>query len=217
MPNQSYRHRRLAYLAAKIEQTHIIEELLEPGLVELCQIAQMLQVDEQELCACHLFGIFPEGPCSPNMIMALMLCGTSVPQEQAMIMGYVSMADVEVDFLRTMYSIVASRRYMEPRPTVIRAPDRLEWLLLRIDDNRFRQEARMSRQSFFALVAAIKGHQGFSSTSQAPQQPVELQLLVALRRFGMSGNGASVGIIARNFCISEGSVIKVFDKHDLIR
>jgi hypothetical protein len=35
-----------------------------------------------------------------------------------------------------------------------------------------------------------------------PQQPVELQLLVALKRFGCCGNGAFIEAIARQFAIS---------------
>jgi len=113
--------------------------------------------------------------------------------------------DNDVDFfdcLILLYVAVTSERYLSIRNPVPRAPDRLEWLLHSLDDRRFKQEARMSKNFFRQLVASIEGHIIFQNKSKNPQRPVEHQLLVALKCFGTFGNAASVGAIARSFGIS---------------
>jgi hypothetical protein len=107
----------------------------------------------------------------------------------------------EDDFLTTLYSQVASARYLDRGSAVPRAPDRIQWLLTQLDERRFKQEARMSKRRFRELADLLRQHAVFE-VKRVPQRPVELQLLVALKRFGCCGNGASIGVIARHFAIS---------------
>ena len=60
----------------------------------------------------------------------------------------------------------------------------------------------MTRDYFHRLVELIRGHSVYK-TKKVPQRPVEQQLLVALKQFGCFGNGASVGMLARYFAISD--------------
>ena len=96
------------------------------------------------------------------------------------------------------YQQIVSRRYLSNREMVPRAADRLCWLFTVLDDDRFRQEARMSRGFFFQLVNLIENHPIFHNNWKCPQRPVSQQLLVALRRLGQFGNGAAVGLVAQN-------------------
>lgn len=100
------------------------------------------------------------------------------------------------------YVQVQCQRYLEPRNQIVRAPDRLEWLLYELDDKRFKQEVRMSRHYFQELVISIENHTIFQNNSNHQQRPVHHQLLVMLKRLGCSGNGASIGVIARHFSLS---------------
>ncbi|POV95982.1 hypothetical protein PSTT_15921 [Puccinia striiformis] len=77
----------------------------------------------------------------------------------------------------------------------------------RLDDIRFKQEFRMCQESFHQLVSEIRDHPVFQNRSNIPQRPVQDQLMVTLKRMGTYGNGASVGMLARFFRISEGTVI----------
>ena len=101
-----------------------------------------------------------------------------------------------------LYVAITSERYLTIRNPVPRAPDRLEWLLHSLDDRRFKQEARMSRNFFCQLVASIDGHIVFRKKYRNSQRPIEHQLLVALKGFGTYGNASSIGSIARSFGIS---------------
>jgi hypothetical protein len=100
------------------------------------------------------------------------------------------------------YVQIQSHRYLEQRGHVSLAPDCLDWLLYELDDKRFKQEIRMSKLNFQNLLAHIANHPIFKNKSNHPQRPVEHQLLVGLKRFGIFGNGAGVGMIARFFRIS---------------
>ncbi|KAG2219657.1 hypothetical protein INT45_012358, partial [Circinella minor] len=59
----------------------------------------------------------------------------------------------------------------------------------------------MSSVAFYDLVDKIKNDQVFQNNSYICQAPVREQLIVALYRFGMYGNGASAGQVARHFGI----------------
>lgn len=96
------------------------------------------------------------------------------------------------------YVLVSQNRYLVPRGSVPRAPSKEEFLFNQLDNDRFKQELRMNRSSFFAIYEMIKGHEIFVSTPQKPQTDVKIQMMVALERLGSYGNGASVGKIARS-------------------
>lgn len=110
--------------------------------------------------------------------------------------------------LEAAYLFIYSQRYLLTREGIRRAPNRLDWLLNELDDGRFKQETRMSKENFFQLLALIEKHEIFHTAGRRPQRPVHHQLLVALKRFGCFGNGASVGNIARSFGLS-GKTLKI--------
>ena len=106
---------------------------------------------------------------------------------------------------------VPSSRYLSPRVQVPRAPHRIHWLLFELDDDRFKQELRMSRDSFEQLAEMLKSDAVFQTPPRRMQQaPVRHQLAVALTRFGHFGNAASVGKTARTFSISVAFPLNFF-------
>ncbi|KNE96111.1 hypothetical protein PSTG_10533 [Puccinia striiformis f. sp. tritici PST-78] len=102
--------------------------------------------------------------------------------------------------------MLKKKRYLAPRVRLGRAPEITEYLFS-LDDIRFKQEFRMCQDSFHQLVSEIQDHPVFQNRSNVPQRPVCDQLTVTLKRLGTYGNGASVGMLARFFRISEGTVI----------
>ncbi|KNZ47217.1 hypothetical protein VP01_659g3 [Puccinia sorghi] len=77
------------------------------------------------------------------------------------------------------------------------------------------REFWMSHQSFDSLLSLIQNHPVFYSNSNLPQQPVHDQLMVTLRQMGTSGNGSTIGMLARLFRISEGAII-LFCNHVVV-
>ncbi|KNE95046.1 hypothetical protein PSTG_11639 [Puccinia striiformis f. sp. tritici PST-78] len=102
--------------------------------------------------------------------------------------------------------MLKKNRYLAPRVRLGRAPEITKYLFS-LDDIRFKQEFRMCQESFHQLVSEIRDHPVFQNRSNIPQRPVQDQLMVTLKRMGTYGNGASVGMLARFFRISEGTVI----------
>ena len=64
----------------------------------------------------------------------------------------------------------------------------------------------MTRSSFESIHSLIQDDDVFITTRRQ-QLNMRLQVLVTLHRLGTSGNGANLGMVARKFDISEGSVI----------
>ena len=100
---------------------------------------------------------------------------------------------------------ISSRRYLDRSQKVARAPSRINWLFNELDDERFIQEVRMSKDAFYMILDKIKDNSIFISSGSKPQKPVLLQLLVTTRRVGFYGNGASVGNTARYYGVG-GSI-----------
>ncbi|KAI7967485.1 hypothetical protein MJO29_000762 [Puccinia striiformis f. sp. tritici] len=117
-----------------------------------------------------------------------------------------SSEDSDLEDLIVALIILKKNRYLAPRVRLGRAPDITEYLFS-LDDVRFKQEFWMSQGSFHQLVSEIQAHPVFQNQSNIPQRPVQDQLMVTLKRMGTYGNGASVGMLARFFRISEGTVI----------
>ncbi|XP_055356364.1 uncharacterized protein LOC129601553 [Paramacrobiotus metropolitanus] len=97
-------------------------------------------------------------------------------------------------------------RYPDPRLTVPKSSNFMRNILPNLDDERFRQEFRMSQSTFEIVLGKIANHQIFVSNNPKPQSSVSDQLTIALYRFGNSGNAASIGKTARRFGLSEGTV-----------
>lgn len=102
----------------------------------------------------------------------------------------------------TALSIVLQERYLTPRTKVPRAPSRVDWLLNELDNDRFKQVLRMNRESFFEIFGLIQNHPIFKTEVKKPQTDVKIQMMVALERLGLSGNGASTGRMARAYGVS---------------
>lgn len=60
----------------------------------------------------------------------------------------------------------------------------------------------MTKESFQQLVDMISECSIFYNNSNNPQEPVELQTMIALQRLGHSGNGASFLSVATDYSIS---------------
>src|SRR3954447_10770975 len=56
------------------------------------------------------------------------------------------------DDIWQLYVQVQCNRYLEPREHVPRAPQRLEWLLFQLDERRFKQEVRITKDAFQELL-----------------------------------------------------------------
>ncbi|KAF8890351.1 hypothetical protein BD779DRAFT_1671316 [Infundibulicybe gibba] len=76
------------------------------------------------------------------------------------------------------------------------------------DPKRFRQNLRVSPGTFDNLVIRIQDNPVFTNNSHNHQFPVEIQLAIALYRFGHDGNAASVDAIAQWASVSSGLVVK---------
>lgn len=76
------------------------------------------------------------------------------------------------------------------------------------DHKRFRRNLRVLPSTFDGLVAAIEDHPVFENNSNRKQFPVEIQLAIALFRFGHDGNATSVESVAQWAGVSVGLVVK---------
>lgn len=76
------------------------------------------------------------------------------------------------------------------------------------DPKRFRRNLRVNPDTFDVLVARIEQDPLFSNNAYTQQFPVEIQLAIALYRFGHDGNAASVEGIAQWAGVSVGMVVK---------
>jgi hypothetical protein len=109
------------------------------------------------------------------------------------------------DMLHLLHAVM-SVRYFAPRTTLQQAPPIHDFLLVRLEDRRFKQEFRMSRDSFIKLCDRVADDPVFQNNSNNPQRPIKEQMMVTLKRMGCFGNGASVGMLARFFRVGEGTV-----------
>lgn len=71
----------------------------------------------------------------------------------------------------------------------------------------FRQIFRMNKDSLEYLINRLSLHPVFNNNSRNRQQPVFVQILVALSQLGCNGNGASVGRISRMCGVGYGTVL----------
>ncbi|EFP74151.1 hypothetical protein PGT21_050170 [Puccinia graminis f. sp. tritici] len=113
---------------------------------------------------------------------------------------------LELEDLLHLLKAVTSVRYFAPRTTLQQAPPIHDFLLVRLEDRRFKQEFRMSRDSFIMLCKRVADDPVFHNNSNNPQRPIEEQMMVTLKRLGCFGNGSSVGMLARFFRVGEGTV-----------
>lgn len=98
------------------------------------------------------------------------------------------------------------------RPSTVKKASQMYLVLIEYKENdpkRFRRNLRVSPTTFDELVSSLEDNEVFHNNSPtAKQLPVEIQLAVALFRFGHDGNAASVESIAQWAGVSAGMVVK---------
>ncbi|GAU99305.1 hypothetical protein RvY_10330 [Ramazzottius varieornatus] len=114
--------------------------------------------------------------------------------------------DDEVDVPAVLLQFVTATRYLQ-RPEVPKSKHFVEYLLPALDDERFKEEVRMSRELFEMVLSKIVGHKAFNLHGKTPQADPRLQLMICAYSFGSSGSSASVENIAGRFGVSEGFVL----------
>jgi hypothetical protein len=121
-----------------------------------------------------------------------------------------SSIDSDLAILQAL-KILQEKRYLNKREQLPKTPCIAD-LILRIYKQQrpreFRRFARMDPDTFDRLASQLEGAEIFSSNSSSVQQQLEvpLQLLIALLRFGHSGNGSSCSKIATMCGVGVGTV-----------
>ena len=112
----------------------------------------------------------------------------------------------QIQELMELKAHILSFRFFEPYQSI---PKSLQHrtTLLTLPTSEFRQAFRMNKDTFLFILNRIQNHQVFQNNSYNKQQPVWIQLLVALERFGFDGNSCSVGKVARSLGIGNGTVV----------
>ena len=111
-------------------------------------------------------------------------------------------SDQEMKMLEVRTKMLKKCRYLRTRESVPKSSHFVDKVLGKLDDACFKENVRMSRDTFIDLSNRLSEHRLFNNTSQNPQRSIQLQPMVALYRFGRSGNGASVEKLARHFGVS---------------
>ncbi|OXA48398.1 putative nuclease HARBI1 [Folsomia candida] len=106
-----------------------------------------------------------------------------------------------LEVLETMAFFEASR-YIEDRKAVPKSVHWLENVLPQLNEKRFRAQLRVNKATFLDLLEIIKG----TIAQSNHQEPLELQLAVALNQLGTYGNASSSENIATKFGLSHGFV-----------
>lgn len=112
------------------------------------------------------------------------------------------------DMLLAAMEELTRMRYLNQRGDVIRTAASMENRLEQqySDPDLFRKSARIDPVTFDLLVDTLKDQPIFHNESHIPQMPVERQIFIALKQFGIYGNGGSVYEIAEWAGIGHGTV-----------
>ena len=98
---------------------------------------------------------------------------------------------------------VGENRFFKAKTTVPKIDFNLKYNLIRsLDDDRVRQEIRMSWASFDILYSMLASNDMYTRHVTRRRVSVQVQMFVALERLGTYGNGTSVGRMARAYGIS---------------
>ena len=112
-------------------------------------------------------------------------------------------------FVRSELERMFAHRYEVPRNQNPRGPSLMQFVLNEYKTRRsdlFRQDLRVSPDTFDKIVEMISGHPVFSNNSNNPQSPVGVQLAIALFCFGHYGNAASLERVRKWAGTSKGFV-----------
>jgi len=108
-------------------------------------------------------------------------------------------------------AILSSRRYLAAvRRTRYKCADWYTNVLLRSDEDQYRSYMGMSRTTFAYVLSMLRAHARdvFTSRRGTTQIRLDIQLSIALFRFGHYGNGSRVHFVADLFGMSSGAVVK---------
>lgn len=108
---------------------------------------------------------------------------------------------------------ILSSRYLASATSATPVPKSSQLYLVLVEfkadkPRNFRLNLRVSPSTFDRLVERIEDHPIFYNRSNSMQFPVEIQLAIALYRFGHDGNAASVDAVAQWAGVSVGLVVK---------
>jgi hypothetical protein len=112
----------------------------------------------------------------------------------------------EIDELLDLKAHILSFRYFSSSNSIPKSLQHRTMLLI-LPGDEFREAFRMNKDTFLFILNKIQNHKVFKNNSRHQQQPVWLQLLVSLERFGFDGTSSSIGKISRSLGISRGTVI----------
>ncbi|XP_049302157.1 uncharacterized protein LOC125775544 [Bactrocera dorsalis] len=119
--------------------------------------------------------------------------------------------DSSSDFNVSAAIILSSRRCSHGN--VPKSTNWIDTILPNFDNNRMRQMLRLEAPEFQHILSLVKEDTAFKNKNSVPQIPVELQLKIALCRFGSSGDSAFIRKVATLFGVGDGgTVITVTDR-----
>jgi hypothetical protein len=104
-------------------------------------------------------------------------------------------------------ALLLSRRYYIPRNPV---PKSCHWyteILPNLDDHRFKQTLRVSREDFGRILGFISGDAVFHGVNSQKQMNMEQQLAITLFKLGHDGTGNSMSNAAAKFGVGDGGTI----------
>lgn len=113
------------------------------------------------------------------------------------------------DSVLCILGLLYSRRYLADREPINKGGENLQLLLTDWKHTRpdiFRAHVRMTPECFNVLLAAIQTDPVFHSQSNRPQMPIDMQLAIALYRFGHYGNAISTTMVSLLAGIGYGTV-----------
>jgi hypothetical protein len=105
-----------------------------------------------------------------------------------------------------------AQRYQQPRTRILRPPPSIEHVLTVYKTERpdhFRGALRVSPRTFDRLLEIIQGDPIFAGKGGHEQLPVDLQLAIALYRFGRYGNGVRAEDVAQWGGVGKGTVLLI--------
>jgi hypothetical protein len=114
-------------------------------------------------------------------------------------------SDAIEDLLNLKFGILCSR-FLNERMDIPKSKAFRELLWILPDDD-FKQELRMTKESFAYIRHEIESHPVFANQSNNPQEDVGIQMAEVFERFGTYGKGSSVGRVARSKGIGNGTVV----------
>lgn len=117
-----------------------------------------------------------------------------------------------VRMVREIVEDMYSQRYEKARDPLPRGPSFLAHVLHVLKQSRpdlFRQELRVSPETFDQIIAKLTTDPVFTNNSRNAQLPIEQQLAIVLFRFGHDGNAASLQKVANWAGVGKGTVLLV--------